>query len=161
MSTPEIDVSTLTPEEALWLLASVRAGVTTVTDFLTTAKEVVAREFETRHEARLAEQARLLQAQAALEAYLREQALAHFAATGDKQPFNYLGIRVTTGYAYAPDQALEWGKKHGLCLSLDAKAFKDLCKADSTRPAFVTVEEVPTATIATDLSALLEPEVQS
>ena len=39
-----------------------------------------------------------------------------------------LGIRVGVGLDYASEDALEWAKKHDLCLSLDRKAFEGLAK---------------------------------
>ncbi len=67
-----------------------------------------------------------------------------------------MNIRVTTSYEYDAARAKDWAIDHGLCLTLDAKAFKDICKAESTRPSFVEVVSMPSATIATDLSKVLE-----
>jgi hypothetical protein len=61
-------------------------------------------------------------------------------------------------YDYDPKQGLEWAKAHGMCLALDSKAFKDICKAESTRPGFVTVQELATAKIAADLTSFVEAD---
>jgi hypothetical protein len=57
-------------------------------------------------------------------------------------------IKVMTVFEYEPEKAFDWAKKTGLCLSLDTKAFKDLCKSDSNRPSFVKKDEEPQATLA-------------
>ncbi len=92
------------------------------------------------------------------DAAIREAALAQYEADPDreKQVCPGVGIRVTTDYDYDAMVALEWAKAHQLCVSLDRKAFLTICKADSTRPDFVTVTEKPSATIATYLSPILE-----
>jgi hypothetical protein len=55
---------------------------------------------------------------------------------------------------YDGADALSWAKEHDMCLALDAKAFEGICKADSTRPAFVEASEASTTTVrlATDLA---------
>lgn len=66
-----------------------------------------------------------------------------------------VNVRVLSEYRYDPTEAFKWAKEHGLCLTLDGKAFKDICQSDSTRPDFVAVDERPTATIASDLGKAL------
>jgi len=96
----------------------------------------------------------------ALENAVRQAALARYDKDPDKQKqiCPGVGIRVSTEYDYDRDEAFAWAKNHGLCLSLDAKAFSDLCKAESTRPEFVRTVENRSATIATDLGKVLEAE---
>ena len=69
-----------------------------------------------------------------------------------------VAIREVTEYDYTDDEAYAWAKNHGLCLKLDAKAFKDVCRVDRARPSFVGVRIVPTATIAQDLGKALRVE---
>ncbi len=97
---------------------------------------------------------------AALENAVRQAALHLYDAdpAHKKQICPGVGIRVGTEYVYDRDEAFAWAKDHGLCLSLDAKAFNDLCKAESTRPEFVGVVENRSATITTDLGKVLEAE---
>ena len=90
------------------------------------------------------------------EQLVREAALLAYQQDGEKQRGFGIGIRVITKYEYDDKIAFDWAKQHEICLTLDGKAFKDVCKADSTRPDFVQVTEEPSATIATDLSKALE-----
>ena len=87
-----------------------------------------------------------------VEGNLRLAIVAEYERTGNKAPADGCGVRVTSRYDYDEKVALSWATDHGLCLKLDTKAFGEVCKTESMRPNFVTVEEVPTATIATDLS---------
>lgn len=95
------------------------------------------------------------EALAAAEQNLRDAVLREYEQTSNKTPAPGLSVRVERTYNYAPADALDWAKQHGMALALDAKAFKDICKADSTRPGFVFVSDEPKALIATDLSAAL------
>jgi hypothetical protein len=95
------------------------------------------------------------------ERELREHAVVMFLrGECDKKPCEGVGIRVTTNYNFDNAQALEWCRENArVCIlpeSLDVKKFNGLIKDEATRPDFVQVETTPTATIATDLSALLE-----
>ena len=97
---------------------------------------------------------------AALENAVRQAALHLYDTDPEKkkQICPGVGIRVGTEYVYDRDEAFGWAKAHSLCLALDAKAFNAMCKSESTRPEFVTVEENRAATIATDLSTVAEAE---
>jgi len=86
------------------------------------------------------------------ETQLRRSIVAEYQATGNKKPAPGCGIREVTSYEYPSALAFDWAKTHELALSLDAKAFRDLCKADSTKPDFVEVRVEPQATIASDLT---------
>jgi hypothetical protein len=93
-----------------------------------------------------------------VEGALRSAIIADYERTGNKQPADGCGIRVSGQYNYDEKVALSWAADHGLCLKLDTKAFGDICKAESTRPDFVSAEETVTATIATDLSKFVEAQ---
>lgn len=103
------------------------------------------------------EQAR--EAQDAAEDKLREAALAEYAITKSKQPGPGLVIRLIPTFVYDPAKALAWAKDRRMAVSLDVKAFKKLAgaKADGTEE-FVTITQIPQATIASDLTAALAKE---
>lgn len=86
---------------------------------------------------------------------LRDAGLAYYEANPDskKLPFG-MGVRVTQSLRYDEAEAFQWAQEHRIALALDKKAFEKVAKASPL--AFVTVEEVPTVTIPTDTSKLLE-----
>jgi hypothetical protein len=92
------------------------------------------------------------------EQELRDHALAEYRDTKEKAVCPGVSIRLVTTFEYPPGEALDWAKARGICLTLDGKAFKDLCKSDANRPAFVKVEDLPQATIAGDLDAVIARE---
>lgn len=98
----------------------------------------------------------------AAERRIKDAALDRFINDEtDKMPFAGVGIRVSSAYGYDHAMALDWAKDHKMALipeSLDERAFKEICKSDSTRPDFVTVKTVASATIATDLSKIVTAE---
>lgn len=83
-----------------------------------------------------------------LEREIREDAIQKFKETGKKK-FGQVGIRITTKYDYDEIKALQWAKNHDLCLALDKSAFKKQLKVQPLE--FVKVEEVPTATLPTEI----------
>ena len=83
-----------------------------------------------------------------IERHLRENAIVQYQETGDKK-FGQIGIRISTKYEFEDSVALDWAKKHDLCLSLDKVAFKKQLKVQPLE--FVKVHEVPTATIPTEI----------
>lgn len=83
-----------------------------------------------------------------IEREIREIAINKYNQTGLKK-FGQIGIRITTKYNYDDSTALCWAKKHDLCLSLDKTAFKKQLKVQPLD--FVEVQEVPTATIPTEI----------
>lgn len=90
---------------------------------------------------------------AAAENALREAILVEFKATGNKKPAPGCGVRVSTVLRYEPQAALTWAETNApaaIKRTLDAKAFEALAKVQQLE--FVTVEEVPTATISPDLT---------
>ena len=90
------------------------------------------------------------------EELLREAGLKEYEVTGDKKPFPGVGIRVREKVVYPPEEALLWANEHHIALVLDTKEFEKMMKDLSVRPSWVSLDEVPTATIATDLGAVLE-----
>lgn len=90
------------------------------------------------------------------EEALREAALTEYAASGSKQPFPGVGIRVREKVVYKPETALMWANKHHMALLLDTKVFEKLMKDMPLLPSWVSLEEDATATIATDLGKALE-----
>ena len=90
------------------------------------------------------------------EEALREAALSEYEASGLKQPFPGVGIRVREKLEYDPLKALAWAHEHHQALSLNATEFVAIVKAMAVMPSFVSLDKVPTATIATDLGAVLE-----
>lgn len=93
------------------------------------------------------------------ENWIRAHALDEYAATENKQIADDVSIAVRKTYDYIPSDALAWAKENAkVCIipeSLDTKTFTELCKSDKTRPEFVTVKEIATVRIATDLTHLL------
>jgi hypothetical protein len=88
---------------------------------------------------------------------LHEMALADYKATGSKKPHPGVGIRVSTKLVYDPAVALDWAKTNvPAALVLDTKTFEGFVKASTAPVTFVSIVEMPTATIATDLSEYLK-----
>jgi hypothetical protein len=91
-----------------------------------------------------------------LEKDLRLKALADFSVNGIKKPHPALGIRVTSKVVYDPKEAETWAKENlPTAFTFDTKFFEVYVKNVSDVPC-ATIEQVPTATIATDLSAYLK-----
>lgn len=82
---------------------------------------------------------------------LRQALKAHYVQTGEKTFDKQLSIRATPILVYSESEALEWAKKHGLCLALDTRAFE---KIASVQPLdFVAKNERISAVIAKNLEA--------
>uniref|UniRef100_A0A6M3IRJ3 Uncharacterized protein n=1 Tax=viral metagenome TaxID=1070528 RepID=A0A6M3IRJ3_9ZZZZ len=91
------------------------------------------------------------------ESKLRELTLAVYAETGEKKPCEGVGIREVTRLEYDAEQAFKWAKEHGIALKLDTPTFEKIAKtAPETRPAFVKVTTEAQATIATNLTEVIE-----
>ena len=84
-----------------------------------------------------------------IEREIRELAINKYNETGLKK-FGQIGIRITTKYNYDDLEALTWAKSHNLCLALDKIAFKKQLKVQPLD--FVEVQEVPIATIPTEIN---------
>lgn len=120
--------------------------------------------------------ARLNAARAAVDAEedaARELTVTRFVETGEKKPAPGLGIRLVKAVEYDPAQALTWAKSTGLAIQLDRRAFEKMAVAavtpgtpsqrengtrvyQTTIPGALVVE-LPQATIAEDLGAVLPP----
>jgi hypothetical protein len=102
------------------------------------------------------------QTQAAIAEVTRElqsAALDAYAVTGSKKPHPAIGVRVNTQVVYDPDKALEWSRSNLLAaVTLDRKMFEAHAKAVAkTQPLeFVALVQVPSITIASDLSTYIE-----
>lgn len=94
---------------------------------------------------------------AAAEAALRQLTLEAFARTGERQPGPGVAIRLVKRVRYEFAAAFAWAKVNGMALTLDAKAFEKI--AIATPLPCADVEEVPQATIATDLGTALAEAV--
>ena len=90
----------------------------------------------------------------AAEERLKEMTLDAYRATSDKHPAPGVDVRIVRTLFYLAQPALEWAKAHGLALQLDTKAFEKIAKV--TPLPFVTITEVPQATIAQDLSEFVD-----
>ena len=88
------------------------------------------------------------------ETLLRELTIKAYQETGNKAPAPGVGIRELTKLEYDPKEALKWALHHEIALSLDKKSFETFAKA--TPLDFVKVSTEPQATIAQDLSAVIE-----
>ncbi len=83
-----------------------------------------------------------------LEKEIRDEAIQKYNETGEKK-FGQVGIRIMSKYNYDELVAFSWAKSHDLCLKLDTTAFNKLAKSQQFD--FVEVEEVPTATLPTEI----------
>ncbi len=91
------------------------------------------------------------------ETLLRELTIKAYNETGSKAPAPGVAIREVTKLEYDPKEAFAWAKEHGIALKLDVPTFEKIAKtAPETKPGFVTIRTEPQATIATDLSKVLE-----
>jgi len=111
-------------------------------------------EWETAHATLIHEAREWSDALAHVETMLRETAVAHFKATGDKRPAPGVAIRLVITLAYDEAEALRWAKHHDVALALDKRLFEKIAKV--TPPEFVAIRTAPQATIATDLEAALK-----
>jgi len=93
----------------------------------------------------------------AAETNLRELTIKAYQETGNKTPAPGVGIREVTKLEYDAKEAFNWAVEHKIMLKLDTPAFEKMAKmAPETRPGFVKVHTDPQATIATDLSKILQ-----
>ena len=101
----------------------------------------------------------ITQAQADIEtatAAIKDEALGAWTATGSKKPHPAIGIKVMTKLVYGYTEATDWAKDNApAMLTLDAKLFEAFAKTAAAKKqplSFVGYNEVPTVTIASDLS---------
>jgi ribosome recycling factor len=89
-----------------------------------------------------------------LESELRSLAVEEYETTGEKHIHRAISIRVNTELEYNPQQALDWCTIHlPKAIAMDKKLFEKHARAvlETAPLSFVTVNEKPSATIATDL----------
>lgn len=94
-----------------------------------------------------------------LDSYVREATLAAYRADpSNKQPAPGVGIRVTTRLTYDEAKAMMWALDHQMpqLLKLNVKAFEKAAPALGLP--FVETVSTPSATIASDLGAVLGTE---
>ena len=89
----------------------------------------------------------------AAESSLRGEALANYTATGDKQVAPGIVIRVNHRAVYNVKVATDWSLAHGgVAHVFDSKVFEKLAQASPGLTSdFVSIEDVPIATLAKDL----------
>jgi len=87
---------------------------------------------------------------------LRDLTIQAYQSTGNKAPAFGVGIRELTKLEYEPKLAFRWALEHKMALSLDKKSFESIAK--TTPLEFVKVTTEPQATIATDLSKVLQED---
>lgn len=89
------------------------------------------------------------------EAQLRELAVAHYEATGDKAPGFGVSVVINVRAEISDEPAvMGWAKASGTGLVLDRKAIEKAAKAGLEIPG-VWLNTEPAARIATDLSTVL------
>lgn len=92
-------------------------------------------------------------AREAAEDQLRLAARAAYDATGERKAEPGAEVKLFDVTRYDDAEALEWAKGSGMCLTLDKKAFEKVAKA--TALPFVTIEQEPRVSLASDLSAVV------
>lgn len=92
-----------------------------------------------------------------VEAELRERVVNHYQLSGERPTHPALGIRLMKRYQYDVNLATEWARVWApALLTLDVANFEKLGPSLGSAP--IKVEQVPTATIGTDLSKYLEEQ---
>ena len=85
------------------------------------------------------------------EAFVRDMALAQFAATGERHPHAAVTVVNLTVLTYRPEDALEYCRQHlPNALKLNVRAFEKVAKVADLD--FVTIETEPSTRISKDLS---------
>ena len=95
------------------------------------------------------------------ELTLRGLTLAVYQESGETKPGPGVAIQMRVGLVYNLITAYKWALEHKIALTLDKKAFEAIVKAPGSADIpFVSRNEVPTPTIATNLGKALgiEPE---
>lgn len=99
------------------------------------------------------------EAVAEAERAVRTATLDAYAQTGSKKPHPAVGVQITKVISYDGENARVWAMTASpVLLKLDAAAFDKAVRAGLVPADIAQVEEVPQATIASDLSAWLESE---
>lgn len=77
---------------------------------------------------------------------IKVEAIAEFEQTQNKKLAGGIGIREMKNIVYDEVEALNWAKKHQLCLALDKKAFETLAKASPIEDMEMKVDVKTTVT---------------
>lgn len=98
-----------------------------------------------------------------LEEEIKEAALFVYKLTGNKKPWEGVGIREMTRYDYELVGAVKWAKENAPMVvyeTVDKKKFEKILSITSPEdlPEYIRVFKEPTVTIATDLSMYLEED---
>lgn len=142
-----------TVPEMVRRLALARKRAEEIRAALEPKKEALLRTYEDENHDLLEESRNLLTLDSDLQAAIKSATLAAYEADRtNKKPYPACGVRVSEKPVYEASTALKWATEHKLCLTLDTKSFGSLCESPATRPDFVTMSELRTPTIATDLS---------
>lgn len=101
-----------------------------------------------------------------LEASIREAAIADYKVTGNKKPWDGVGIKEMTKYDYELAGAIKWAKENAPMVvfeTVDKKKFEKILSVTDpkTLPEYIRVYKEPTATIASDLSMYMENKDES
>jgi len=92
---------------------------------------------------------------ATAEMRVRDAAVAMYDDTENKHPHQAVSIAVTKTARYDLGKVLEWCKENARIFikeSLDKKPFDKAARQGIIAPELVTIEEIPTARISSDLS---------
>jgi len=110
--------------------------------------------WEAENQGLLDQQRSLAEEVAGCESMLRDLTLKAYQETGNKAPAPGVGIREVTKLEYDAKKAFDWAIQHAMALKLDTATFEKIAKASP--PEFVKIHTDPQATIATDLSNILQ-----
>lgn len=97
-----------------------------------------------------------------LEEEIKEAALFDFQVTGNKKPFDGVGIREMTKFVYEIEGAVQWAKVNAPMVvyeTIDKKKFEKILSVTPPEilPEYIHVFKEPTVTITTDLSMYVVP----
>jgi len=96
---------------------------------------------------------------AVAEQELRDMTLLTFFQTGDKSLVKGVGIKEMTKLEYDTGVAYNWALEHKIAVKLDVLAFEKIAKASPMD--FVKISKEPIATIASDLSSIINVQEDS
>jgi|GEM_PF-2305288 len=86
---------------------------------------------------------------------LNDLAVQEYKKTGEKKLLCGIGIRVGVALEYDEVKALDWSKKHELCLTLNKREFENIAKSQVLD--FVEKKENITVTFPKKIEYSLEP----
>jgi hypothetical protein len=86
----------------------------------------------------------LIERIAKLKGEVEDEAITEFNKTQEKKLLGGIGIRQTKVFTYDENEALQWAKKSGLCLTLDKKSFEKI--ASVQKLTLVTETIIPKVT---------------